>query len=529
VQVTVHDEGSGIPDTEREHIFEQYTTSATRNEGTGLGLPLSRRIIEAHGGRLTLLSSAVGVGSTFGFELPVRPQPPAGVTVAAVSDPAAADPAYTAFAEPGTSANRRLIVRVGAWLAWVAAGLELAVAVTTPLPTSTRLGILGVAAANAVTAALVWRRQDRIRLTGIDTWGAVGALLISGGVYYSGSFVTMVPLVYGWAPMVAFALWGRWRAVGHVAFIGVCFAVVLVLRDDLVERVNLWLTIMLVITFNGAIVDWLTRRLRHLVVTEQAARRTAEQVRADLAATTAHKRDFLANTSHELRTPLNAIVGFADLLHSEAAGPLDDRQKAYVDDIRAAARRLQTIIDDVLDLAKLEAGQLRIAPELVAVRPMLELVADRARAQGDGVTVKVEVDPDAEFVTADVHRLEQVLTNLAINGVKFTPAGGSVTLAAHCTDAAARIVVTDTGIGIVAEQHDRIFQPFHQGTRMIDGKLPEGTGVGLSLAKSLIELHGGRITLQSEPDRGATFTVELPTHADVSLVSLHPAPGESAS
>jgi signal transduction histidine kinase len=508
-QVTVRDEGAGIPIEEHERIFEQYATSAARTEGTGLGLPLSRRIVEAHGGTLMLAASAVGVGSTFTFELPAEPSPPAGVSVATTFESAADAPAYTAFTEPGSVANRRLVVRVGSWLAWAAAAVEVAIAIATPLSANTRLGILGVAAANAVSAALARLRQDHIRLAGIDIWGAVGAVIISGGVYFSHSFIDIVPLIYGWAPMVAFALWGRRRAVAHVAFIGVCFAITLGLRDT-PSRVNLWITIMVVISFNGAIVLWLTERLRSLVSSEQIARRNAEKVTSQLAATTAHKSDFLANTSHELRAPLNAIIGFTDLLHSEVAGPLNSRQATYVDDVRSSARRLQTVIDDVLDLAKLEAGRLRIEPQLVALQPLLDVVADRARQQSRGVVVDVEVDRDTEFVMADLHRLEQVLTNLAINGVKFTPPGGRVVLRARTSGSTVHLVVSDTGIGILPDQQRRIFDPFHQGTRMIDGRLPEGTGLGLALAKNLVEMHGGRIAVRSQPDHGAEFTIDLP-------------------
>lgn len=509
VRVAIRDEGAGVAAEEHERIFEQYATSATRTEGTGLGLPLSRRIVEAHGGALTLAESELGVGSTFVFELPLEPAPPAGVTVATAFESVADDPAYTAFIEPGSAANRRLIVRVGSWLAWAAAVVEVAVAIATPLSTGTRFGILGIAAANAASAYAVRRRQEQIRLAGIDVWGAFGAVIISGGVYYSASFINLVPLVYGWAPMVAFALWGRRRAIGHVVFIGVCFAVVLAIRDQ-PRAVNLWFTIMVVIGFNGAVVNWLTDRLRSLVSSEQTARRTAEQVTSRLAATTAHKSDFLANTSHELRAPLNAIIGFADLLHTESAGPLNARQQAYVDDIRESARRLQTVIDDVLDLAKLEAGRLHIDPQTVAVGPLLDVVAHRAREQAQGVEVTVAVDADAEYVTADVRRLEQVLTNLAVNGVKFTSPGGHVTLHARAAHGNVQLVVTDTGIGILPDQQPRIFDPFHQGTRTPDDRLPEGTGLGLALAKNLIELHGGHIAVRSEPDRGAEFTVELP-------------------
>ncbi|HVT64845.1 MAG TPA: HAMP domain-containing sensor histidine kinase [Mycobacteriales bacterium] len=520
VRIDVRDEGSGIPPEDRDHIFEPFATTASEKEGTGLGLPLSRRIIEAHGGRLTLVESALGIGSTFAFELPSEPRAADSNAAEPLPDPAAADPSYAAFTEPGSAANRQLIVRVGTWFAWVSAAIQVAVAITTPLPARTRLIILGIAAGNTVSAAALRRMQDRIRLIGIDVWGAAGTVLISVGVYYSQSFITITPLAYGWAPMVAFALWGKWRAMIHVGIVGACFAAVLTIRHDLASPVLLWLTIMTLISFNGAVVRWLTDRLRNLISTEQLARRNAERMRGELAAAAAHKSDFLASTSHELRTPLNAIVGFADLLRGELAGPLDERQQAYVDDIRTAARRLQSVIDDVLDLAKIEAGRLHIDPELVAIRPMLERIALLAQRAGDGVLVDVDVDPDAEFVTADVHRLEQVLTNLAVNGVKFTPVGGRVSLAAHRTDAAVQLVVADTGIGIGADQHDQIFEPFHQGSRMLGGKLPEGTGLGLSLAKSLVEMHGGRIEVRSEPNRGAVFTVELPISESDTLPTM---------
>jgi signal transduction histidine kinase len=458
---------------------------------------------------LTLVHSAIDVGSVFAFEVPERVQPPKGVPVS-VLESAATKPEYSAFTEPGSSANLGLIVVVGTWFSWIAAIIEVIIAAVTPLSVGQRVGILILAVANALSASVVRILGHRLKLFGIHMWGAIGTVIITVGVYYSGNYIDVFPLVYGWVPMVAFALWNRRPALLHVAIVMVCYAAVLNLRP-FHQRASLWLIIMTIVCFNAAVVTVLTDRLRNLVITEQLARRTAERVRAELATTTGHKSDFLANMSHELRTPLNAIVGFADLLHGEIGGPLNPRQQAYVEDIRSAASRLTSIINDVLDLAKLEAHRFQIDVELVALAPMFDRVLARARGEAAGqVEITGYVEPDLEFITADASRIEQVLTNLAINGVKFTPAGGRVSLTARQDGSNVAIDVTDTGIGILPEQQARIFDPFHQGTRMIGDRLPEGTGLGLTLAKNLIELHGGRITLRSEPDHGSTFTIDLP-------------------
>jgi signal transduction histidine kinase len=469
---------------------------------------------------LTLVHSAIGVGSVFAFELPERVHPPEGAPVA-VMESVTSRPGYSAFAEPGSVANLALIVAVGSWFAYSAAVVNIALALVTNLSMGHRIGLVGLAITNAGSAYIVRRSQSRLQQIGLHVWGGLGTIIISIGVYYSGSFIDLYPLVYGWVPMVAFALWNRRPALGHVVWVMVSYAVVLNLRP-FHDRASLWLMVMTVICFNAAVVSFLTDRLRNLVITEQLARRTAERVRAELAAMTAHKSEFLANMSHELRTPLNAIVGFADLLHSEVAGELQPRQRAYVEDIQSAARRLTVIINDVLDLAKLEAGQFHIDVEQVAIVPLLDLVAARARDEAKGrIEITVDVEPGLQCVTADGHRLEQVLTNLAVNGVKFTPDGGRVSLTACSLGARVRIDVTDTGIGILPEQQARIFDPFHQGTRMIGNRLPEGTGLGLTLAKNLIELHGGQITLRSAPDAGSTFSIELPvTPPDAPPASL---------
>jgi signal transduction histidine kinase len=273
--------------------------------------------------------------------------------------------------------------------------------------------------------------------------------------------------------------------------------------------------LVVVLSFNGAVVSWAVTRLRRLVVSEQAAHRKAAQVLAQLATTSRHKSEFLANTSHELKTPLNAVIGFADLLHSGAAGSLNNKQHDYLTDILWAARHLLAIINDVLDLATLEAGQLEVSLEPLSVEALLERVVSLAHVPEGrrNVSITVTVDPDVDFVLADHHRLVQVLVNLVSNAVKFTPDGGRVELLAAASSDRLLLRVTDTGIGILPEQQERIFEPFLQGTRTLADHIQEGTGLGLSLAKGLIHLHGGQISVQSEPDRGSTFTVSLPRPA----------------
>jgi PAS domain S-box-containing protein len=222
------------------------------------------------------------------------------------------------------------------------------------------------------------------------------------------------------------------------------------------------------------------------------------------------KSQFLANMSHELRTPLNAIIGFSEVISSALFGPLDARYRDYAQDIHGSGHHLLRIINDLLDLSKVEAGRLELHDGPVQVDTMFEtarrMVAERAAIGG----VTLEIDRANIEVTGDALRLEQVLLNLVSNAVKFTPAGGSVRLAAAINprDEVA-ISVADTGVGMAPDEIPRALQPFGQ----IDNSLISphaGTGLGLPLAKRLVELHGGTLTLDSEPGRGTVVTVILP-------------------
>ena len=258
----------------------------------------------------------------------------------------------------------------------------------------------------------------------------------------------------------------------------------------------------------------------YLDVTEQKRveadlRRAKEE--AELASRS--KSEFLANMSHELRTPLNAIIGFADILKGEVFGRLgDQRYVDYAGDIRDSGLHLLKLINDVLDVSKIEFGKIALAEETVDVAAVAQscvrLMRDRADAAG--LTITQSLPPDLPLVQADELRLKQILLNLLSNAVKFTPPGGSVTLSAASDARGLRIVVADTGIGIEPGDLATALRPFGQ----IDSRLArkyQGTGLGLPLTKSMVELHGGRLEIDSAPGVGTKATVWLPPERIVFL------------
>ena len=230
----------------------------------------------------------------------------------------------------------------------------------------------------------------------------------------------------------------------------------------------------------------------------------------ELEATSQHKSEFLANMSHELRTPLNAILGFAQVLRERMFGDVNERQEEYLDDILSSGHHLLSLINDVLDLSKVEAGQVDLVMAPFSLREALErgVVVVRERASSDEVSVAIAADPDADIVEGDERRIHQVIFNLLSNAVKFTPAGGAVDVATARVNGEVKISVTDTGPGIAPEDHERLFDEFQQADAGIEQR--EGTGLGLALSKRLVELHGGRIWVESELGSGSTFVFTLP-------------------
>jgi signal transduction histidine kinase len=233
-----------------------------------------------------------------------------------------------------------------------------------------------------------------------------------------------------------------------------------------------------------------------------------------LEATSRHKSEFLANMSHELRTPLNSVIGFSEVLRDQMFGELNAKQAQYVEVILSSGRHLLSLINDVLDLSKIEAGRLELETAhfdlATALQDTITLVSDRAARHG--ISLSLSVDGDIGAITADERKVKQVLLNLLSNGIKFTPEGGRVEVTAARSDGQVEIAVSDTGIGIAPEDQEVIFEEFRQVGSDYARKR-EGTGLGLTLAKRFVGLHGGRIWVASEVGKGSTFTFTIPVRS----------------
>ncbi len=260
---------------------------------------------------------------------------------------------------------------------------------------------------------------------------------------------------------------------------------------------------------------------------EKVRERTAALEAANLELTEAnrHKSAFLANMSHELRTPLNSIIGFSEVLEDGTFGPLTERQRLYVQNILSSGEHLLSLITDILDLSKIEAGKMELR---LSRFPLGEGLAEaveviRGQAMGKSITLTLEADATLPILTADPGKFRQICLNLLSNAVKFTPDGGRVSVAARAASLegprgpipAVEIAVADTGIGIEAADQERVFREFEQ----VEGSYARkyaGTGLGLALTRKLVELHGGAIRVESAgAGRGSTFRMRLPLRPPV--------------
>ena len=235
-----------------------------------------------------------------------------------------------------------------------------------------------------------------------------------------------------------------------------------------------------------------------------------EQGRA-LDAANRHKSEFLANMSHELRTPLNAVIGFSEVLGDEIFGELNDKQSEYIHDINESGKHLLSLINDILDLSKIEAGHMELDLSRFALAPAIEnaVTLVRERASRRGLTLESMVGEDLDEMIGDERKFKQILLNLLSNAIKFTPSGGRVSLAAKRVQNNLQVTVKDTGVGMSEDDQARVFEAFQQAG--VDyARKAEGTGLGLTLTRQFAELHGGAVKVQSTVGKGSTFTVVLP-------------------
>ena len=260
--------------------------------------------------------------------------------------------------------------------------------------------------------------------------------------------------------------------------------------------------------YNANLRDMVEERTHALQEKNQELERANVQVEeANL-----RKSQFMANMSHELRTPLNSIIGFSEVLLERMFGELNDKQEEYLGDVVSSGRHLLSLINDILDLSKVEAGKMELEVGEFPLREVLEgsLVMVRERALGHGIILSLDIADDIDTLVGDERKIKQILFNLLSNAVKFTPDKGKVGIQAKKTADTIRVAVWDTGIGVAQEEQQKIFEEFHQAGDAGLAAKTEGTGLGLSLSRRFVEMHGGEISVESMPGVGSTFTFTLP-------------------
>ena len=261
----------------------------------------------------------------------------------------------------------------------------------------------------------------------------------------------------------------------------------------------------------AANMNQMSRDLSRLYEEQRQAAQQLRSLNRQLELASKAKSEFLANMSHELRTPLNAVIGFSEALSERMFGELNDKQAEYVEDIHASGHHLLSLINDILDLSKIEAGRMEL--ELgrfdIAGPITAALTLVKERAARSGVALESDIDADVDSMVGDERKFKQILINLLSNAIKFTPESGAVRLSVESGDGKVVIAVSDTGVGIADDDQEAIFEEFRQVGSDYD-RVAEGTGLGLSLARRFVEMHGGQIDVTSKLGKGSTFTFWLP-------------------
>jgi signal transduction histidine kinase len=271
----------------------------------------------------------------------------------------------------------------------------------------------------------------------------------------------------------------------------------------------------------GGVLGYVFLMLHFSVSARDHQRRRLEATRRELEAASRHKSEFLANMSHELRTPLNAVIGFGEVLQQQMFGPLNAKQAEYVDDVLGSGRHLLSLINDILDLSKIEAGRMTLETTTFDIALAVEnaIVLTRERAIRRGVRLERRFEGELGSIEADERKVKQILINLLSNAVKFTNKGGTITIHATRDDEALTLAVEDTGIGIAPEHQALIFTEFWQVGGDYTRK-QEGTGLGLALVRRFVDLHGGRLWVESAVGHGSTFFFTVPLRPTAAPAAL---------
>ena len=383
------------------------------------------------------------------------------------------------------------------------------------------------ACASAVGHYTLYRRGFNRRVLNV-VWMTNDIILLTIGIYATGGVASPCYIWYAATASAAAFAGGRnaaWAAslANTVAYVGV-----LVFMGQ-TDSLNLALTRMLFVFgasyfFIMGVADLSAKRLR----IRQLAQELAD---ANLRTQDANKlkSQFLANMSHELRTPMNSIIGFSEILRERLDGKIEPKQLGFLDHIHASGTHLLGLINDVLDLSKIEAGKMEIYPELFSVAPVIDSVCQVMR----GMTKTqpnfvIEVSPGLPQIESDPAKFKQVLFNLLSNAVKFSPPGAPITIRAWLSDEEINVSVRDEGIGIAPVHHEVIFEEFRQ----VDGTTRRefgGTGLGLALVKKFVELQGGRVAVESGVGKGSTFRVTLPLRSRAAVSARPPEPAMPSS
>jgi signal transduction histidine kinase len=498
VAIAIQDNGIGISEEHWNRIFERFTQvegdAMRRFEGSGIGLALAKEIVTLHEGEITVHSS-VGEGSTFTVTLPrghVRDVVPLEEDEMLVLPSAYSDRASPGQVEPENTNGERPLVLV------VDDNADMRAYLARLLADEYRV-IMASNGADALTQ--VQRRGPALVVADIMMPVMTGHDLLQA--MRKDEALRTIPVILLTARAGAEARVESLEA-GADDYVSKPFH-----EEELLARIK-----------NQLRTHRQERELEIRAKELEDLYAKLELVNTELRELNVRKSEFVSIVSHDLRTPLTAISGFVENLLSEIGGPISTKQRQYLVRIQVNIGRLVRMINDLLDLAKIEAGTIEFRPKPVPVRSLVDSLVEnlQAVARDKGIDLRAEAAPVDWLIQADPDKLTQVLTNLVHNACKFTPAGGKVRIAlAAATDECVQICVSDTGCGIASGELAQVFDKFYSGrSSSTEGR---GTGLGLAIAKHFVELHHGRIWVESTEQQGSRFYFTVPRNSGPPAIS----------